>query len=175
MNKRKQILHSYFYAAWDENYLYLAARVFDEYVVVNIAPDDLGAFYRTDSIEFYIDPHSEAGIFKLAVLPFDTEGHVQAVRHEDAKPGPISEVAPEVKVASSRTENGYIVEVAIPFKYLGVIPKDGLKLGFCHTVHNSNRRDAKIGEYVRENMLSWIPLPEIWARPEKWGTLELKE
>ena len=175
VNKRKQILHSYFYAAWDENYLYLAARVFDEYVVVNIAPDDLGAFYRTDSIEFYIDPHSEAGIFKLAVLPFDTEGHVQAVRHEDAKPGPISEVAPEVKVASSRTENGYIVEVAIPFKYLGVIPKDGLKLGFCHTVHNSNRRDAKIGEYVRENMLSWIPLPEIWARPEKWGTLELKE
>ncbi|MCD6462597.1 MAG: hypothetical protein J7L52_02730 [Thermotogae bacterium] len=175
VNRRTQILHSHFYAAWNDEYLYLAARVYDEYIVVNIKPDDLAAFYRTDSIEFYLDPSREnpkAGIFKLAVLPFDTEGNPQAVRHEDANPGPISEVAPDVKIASSRTENGYIVEVAIPFKYLGIMPKPGLKIGFCHTIHNSNVRNAKIGAYVRENMLSWVPLPDIWAYPEKWGTLE---
>lgn len=178
VDKRSQILHSHFYAAWNNEYLYLAARVFDEYVVVNIAPNDLGAFYRTDSIEFYLDPsraNSKAGIFKLAVLPFDTEGNVQAVRHEDANPGPISKVAPEVKVASSRTENGYIIEVVIPFKYLGIIPKEGLEIGFCHTIHNSNKKDAKLGEYVRENILSWVPVPDVWARPETWGTLRLAE
>ncbi len=176
VNKRTQILHSYFRAAWDDQYLYLSARVYDEYVVVNIAPDDLGAFYRTDSIEFYLDPSragSKAGIFKLAVLPFDTKGHVQAVRHEDAKPGPISKVAPKVRVASSKTENGYIIEVAIPFEYLGLVPSSGMKIGFCHTVHNSNRRDAKIGEYVRENIISWIPVADVWAHPEVWGTLQL--
>jgi len=178
VDKRSQILHSHFYAAWDDENLYLAAQVFDEYLVVNIAPDDLGAFYRTDSIEFYLDPsraNPEAGVFKLAVLPFDTEGNVQAVRHEDANPGPISKVAPEMKVASSKTDNGYIVEIAIPFEYLSITPKQGMEIGFCHTIHNSNKKDAKLGEYVRENILSWVPVADVWARPEIWGTLRFAE
>ncbi|MEN2983817.1 MAG: glucoamylase family protein [Dictyoglomaceae bacterium] len=177
VDKRKQILHSKFYAMWDEKYLYLYAKVYDELVVINIAPNDIGGFYRTDSIEFYINPKtagSQEGIFKIAVLPFDTAGMVQAVRHEDANPGNIKDVAPEVKVASKRTEYGYDIEISIPFKYLGIIPKEGLKLGFCHTIHNSNKKDADIGAYVRENMLSWVPLGEIWARPEFWATLELQ-
>jgi len=177
VDKKSQILHSKFYAMWDDKYLYLFAKVYDEYVVINIAPNDIGAFYRTDSIEFYLNPQiagSNAGVFKLAVLPFDTAGNVQAVRHEDAKPGNIKDVAPEVKVASKRTDYGYDIEVAIPFEYLGVTPQEGLKLGFCYTIHNSNKKDAAIGAYVRENMLSWIPLGDIWAHPELWGTLELK-
>jgi len=177
VDKKKQILHSNFYALWDNEYLYLYAKVYDEYLVINIAPTDIGAFYRTDSIEFYLNPlvaGSNAGIFKIAILPFDTTGNVQAVRHEDANPGDIKVVAPEVKVASKRTDYGYDIEVAIPWKYLGVIPKEGIKIGFCHTIHNSNKQDAGIGAYVRENMLSWVDLPEIWAHPENWGTLELK-
>lgn len=177
IDKKTQILHSKFYALWDEKYLYFYAKVYDEYVVINIAPTDIGGFYRTDSIEFYINPKvagSQEGVFKLAVLPFDIEGNVQAVRHEDAKPGNIKEVAPEVKVASKRTYYGYDIEVAIPFKYLGLTPKEGLKIGFCHTIHNSNKKDAAVGAYIRENMLSWVPLGDIWARPENWATLELK-
>ncbi|MDK2946362.1 MAG: hypothetical protein PWQ85_1141 [Geotoga sp.] len=177
VDKKSQILHSYFYACWDDENLYLAADVYDEFVVINISPKDVGGYYRTDSIEFYINPQpagSNAGIFKLAILPFDTEGHVQAVRHEDANPGPISKVAPDVEFASHKTDHGYSIEVKIPFKYLGIKPKEGLKIGFSHTVHNSNKKDAKIGEYVRENIISWNPLPDIWANPQYWGTLELK-
>lgn len=177
VDKKTQILHSKFYAMWNEEYLYLFAKVYDEYVVINIAPNDIGGFYRTDSIEFYINPQiaeSKEGIFKIAILPFDTEGNVQAVRHEDAKPGNIKDVAPKVKVASKRTDYGYDIEVEIPFEYLGIVPKEGIKIGFCHTIHNSNKKDAAIGAYVRENMLSWIPLGEIWAHPESWATLELK-
>ncbi len=114
VDKRSQVLHSYFQATWDDENLYLAADVFDEYVVVNITPDDIGGYYRTDSIEFYINPNvagSNAGLFKLAVLPFDTEGNVQAVRHEDSNPGPLSKTAPKVEVASSRTDYGYIIEL----------------------------------------------------------------
>ncbi|AZR73764.1 hypothetical protein BBF96_10430 [Anoxybacter fermentans] len=177
VDKRKQILHSKFYIQWDDKYLYLAADVSDEVVVSNIAPEDKGGYYRTDSIEFYLDPGragSDAGIMKLAILPFDTEGNVQAVRHEDAKPGPIAEVGPDIKVASKRTESGYAIEVAIPFADLGIKPKSGTILGFCHTIHNSNKEDAKIGEYVRTNMLAWNNLPEIWANPELWGQLILE-
>lgn len=178
VDKTRQILHSYFYAMWDDENLYLAARVHDEYVVINIEPTDRGAYYRTDSIEFYIDPgraDSEKGLFKLAMIPFDTEGNPQAVRHEDADPGPITEVAPEVEIASMRTAYGYDVEIKIPLKYLSISPEEGMEIGFSHTIHNSNVRDAQKGAYVRENILSWTPVADIWARPGTWGTLKFEE
>ena len=178
VDKTRQILHSYFYAMWDEENLYLAARVHDEYVVINIEPTDRGAYYRTDSIEFYIDPGragSEKGLFKLAMIAFDTEGNPQAVRHEDASPGPISEVAPDVEIASARTEYGYDVEIKIPLKYLSIEPQPGIEIGFSHTIHNSNVRDADVGAYVRENILSWNPVADVWANPEAWGTLRFEE
>lgn len=178
VDKRTQILHSYFSVAWDDENLYIAAEVYDEYVVINISPDDVGGYYRTDSVEFYINPSiagSNAGLFKIAILPFDTEGKVQAVRHEDSNPGPISKTAPNVEVASSRTDYGYIIELKIPFEYLGITnPQPNLKLGFSHTIHNSNKKDASLGAYVRENIISWNPLPDIWANPQNWGMIELK-
>jgi len=128
-------------------------------------------------LEFYIDPSragSDAGIMKLAILPFDTEGNPQAVRHEDANPGKISDVAPEIKVATKRTDYGYDLEFKVPVKYLNLEPAPGMNLGFCYTIHNSNMKDAGLGEYVRENIISWNNLPDIWAHPENWGTLTLK-
>jgi len=179
IDKKAQILHSYFSVAWDDENLYISADVYDEYVVINITPDDVGGYYRTDSVEFYINPSiagSNAGLFKIAILPFDTEGNVQAVRHEDANPGPISKSASKVEVASNRTDYGYIIELKIPFEYLGITnPQPNLKLGFSYTIHNSNKKDASLGEYVRENIISWNPLPDIWANPQNWGTIELKE
>lgn len=177
VDKRKQILNGRFYAKWDDQYLYLAADVADEYVVVNIAPQDKGAYYRTDSIEFYLDPGragSQAGLMKLAILPFDTEGNVEAVRHEDARPGPVAVTNPGIKVASKRTDKGYSIEVAIPLADLGIEAQPGVTLGFSQTIHNSNAKNAKVGEYVRTNMLAWNNLPEVWAHPEYWGELTLQ-
>lgn len=177
VNPEKQILNSKFFAQWDQSALYLAVDVADEKVVSNLLPGDLGSFYRTDSIEFYIQApknDSEATIMKLAVLPFDTVGNVAAVRHEDADPGPIKRVAPEMEIASKKTDKGYSIEIKIPWVYLNIFPKTGVELGFCQTIHNSNQADAEIGKYVRENMLSWNNLPEIWSNPDFWGTLILE-
>lgn len=177
VNKKNQLLNSKFYAQWDEEYLYIAVEVQDEVVVSNIKPTDHMGFYRTDSIEFYIDPArggKGSGLMKLAILPFDTEGNVQAIRHEDANPGHVNQSAPGLKIASMKSEQGYRIELAIPFKVLGVEGKPGVVLGFSHTVHNSNNRDAKLGEYVRTNLLAWNNLPEVWNNPDLWGELTLK-
>jgi hypothetical protein len=177
VDKTKQVLNSTFYVQYDDEYLYLAANVEDEYVVINIKPEDQGAYYRTDSVEFYIDP-SRAGVeghlTKIAVLPFDTEGNVQAVRHEDAKPGPIAQTSPGTLVASKRTERGYIVELAIPLANLGIKAEPGTTLGFSHVVHNSNDKNARTGQYVRTNIIGWNNLTEVWATPDLWGDLVLE-
>ncbi|MEW6045068.1 MAG: glucoamylase family protein [Bacillota bacterium] len=177
VDRARQVLHGRFAAQWDEQFLYLAAEVTDPVVVSNIAPDDRKAFYRTDSVEFYIDPSragSAAGIMKLAILPFDTAGHVQAVRHEDARPGPIDQTAPGVLVASRRTADGYALEVALPLEHLGIEGKPGVSVGFSFTIHNTSNRNAGTGEYVRTNMLAWNNVPAVWANPDLWGTLTLE-
>ena len=169
-----QTLHSRFAIRYDAETLYLAADVSDDTVVSNIAPDDLKNFYRTDSVEFYLDPHNDTGLFKLSVLPFDTEGNVQAVRHEDAQPGPISTTAPGAEVASSRTDGGYIVEVKIPLTLLGVTGQAGTELGFSHVIHNANDANAAVGANVRENIIGWNPVPDVWITPERWSVLTLE-
>lgn len=177
VDKARQVLNSTFYVQYDDEYLYIAANVEDEYVVINIKPEDQAGYYRTDSVEFYIDTSragSDAGLMKLAVLPFDTEGNVQAVRHEDANPGPIARTNPEIRVASARTERGYAIEVAIPLADLGIKAEPGVTLGFCHVVHNSNDRDAKIGQYARTNIIAWNNLTEVWGSPDLWGKLILE-
>jgi len=167
-----------FSAMWDETNLYLVADVTDTILVSNIEPDDLHSFYRTDSIEFYLQPDrfipDAEGIFKIAAIPFDTDGNPQGVRHEDMNPGPISSVAPDVQIASSKTSTGYIIEIAIPWKYLNIDPDSGDKLGFTFTIHNTYFTDAEPGEYVRTGMLSWTPVPVVWARPSTWGILMLE-
>jgi len=170
-------LSSEFAAVWSADTLYLAARVVDPTVVSNIAPDDLQGFYRTDSVEFYLNPGaggSQAGLFKLAVIPFDTEGNVQAVRHEDAAPGPIAETAPGVQVASSATDDGYIIEVAIPLSLLGLDGQAGTQIGFSHVIHNASNAEAEVGAYARENIIGWNPLPNIWQAPEAWSVLRFE-
>ena len=173
-----ETVESRFSAIWDEDYLYLACDVTDTILVSNIEPDDIHSLYRTDSVEFYLQPNrfisTAAGIFKIAAIPFDTEGHPQACRHEDVSPGPISSVAPDVRLASSRTARGYVIEIAIPWRYLGIQPESGVRLGFNHTVQNTYFVDAAPGEYVRTAMLSWVRAPVVWARPTTWGVLTLE-
>ncbi len=169
-----QTLHSRFAVRYDATTLYLAADVSDDTVVSNIAPNDLQNFYRTDSVEFYLDPDNDTGLFKLSVLPFDTEGNVQAVRHEDAQPGPIATTAPGAVVASSRTDGGYIVEVKIPLTLLGVTGQAGTELGFSHVIHNANDANAEVGADVRENIIGWNPVPDVWITPDRWSVLTLE-
>ena len=138
----------------------------DDTVVSNIAPDDLQNFYRTDWAEFYLNPSSNAGLFKLSVISFDTAGNVQAVRHEDAAPGPIATTAPGAEVASSRTDTGYIVEVKLPLTLLGIPGTAGTELGFSHVIHNANDAAAEVGADVRENIIGWNPLPDISITPD---------
>ncbi len=52
VDKTRQVLNSTFYVQYDDECLYIAANVEDEYVVINIKPEDQAGYYRTDSVEF---------------------------------------------------------------------------------------------------------------------------
>jgi LmbE family N-acetylglucosaminyl deacetylase len=164
--------------AYDDRFLYVLVRVKDDMIVSNIAPDDIKGHWRSDSVEICVDPtpRSESTLttFKMGVFPWDTAGNVRAERDADANQGPIEETAPETRLASKHTEDGYLIETAIPWSSIGAKPEAGKQLGFNVILYDGDKKGARIGENINEGRLAWSYRPGIWGRPEQWGALRLK-
>jgi signal transduction histidine kinase len=73
----------------------------------------------------------------------------------------------DFRFASSRTEDGFSVEVAIPWRHIGVKPRPGAALRFDLT----NDDDDDGG--VREGQRTWSGYDRNWADPSRFGVLRL--
>jgi len=163
--------------AHDGRRLWIDVEVTDDVVVTNIAPNDIRGHWRTDSVEVCLDPRPGSehtlGCYKLGIFPFDLTGRVRAARDADASQGPVEETAPETRIASSRTPNGYRVRAVIPFSEIG-LKKGQKELGFNIIIYDGDKRDAAVGENINESRIAWAPRPGVMGRPEDWGRLALE-
>ncbi len=167
-----------FRVAYDPQTLFVEVDVADDVVVTNIAPDDIRGHWRSDSVEICIDPaagaESTVDCFKVGIFPFDTTGVVRAARDADARQGIIEETAPGMRVASRRTQAGYRIQAAIPFKVIGIEPAIGKRLGFNVIIYDGDKANAAIGENINKSRLAWSPRSGVPGRPEDWGRLDLE-
>jgi len=170
-----------FQIAYDDAYLYVAVHVADQTVVSNIAPNDIKGHWRSDSVEITIDPHgpgvSEHTLttFKTGIFPFDTEGNIQAERDADAQQGAIAITAPDMQFASKRTEDGYNLEVAIPWNSVPGELAPGAGFGFDVLLYDCDKADAAVGENCNEARTAWSAWGEIQGNPRLWGHATLEE
>ncbi len=170
-----------FSVAYDDDFLYVAVEVMDDVVVSNIAPNDVKGHWRSDSVEITVDPAGPGAsehtltTFKTGIFPFDTEGNVQAERDADANQGIISLTAPDMQVASSRTDSGYILEVAIPWNAVPGEVAPGDTIGFNVLLYDCDKADAAIGENCNEARTAWSAWGSIQGLPRLWGHLTLAE
>ncbi len=163
--------------AYDDTYLYVAFEVEDDKYVsysgsdqryfLGDAPqllldtDLLGDFYDTglsaDDLQVDLFPGefdrddvyiSRAGLWRLDTLR--------------------SRLFREARVAAVSTETGYFVEAALPWKYLGVVPEPGTRLGIAVSVSDNDTPKTD----VQECMISTAPKRD-WRNPTTWGTLVL--
>lgn len=120
-----------FAAAADESFLYLVAAVADD----NIISGEHGAdYWNEDSVEFYLNGTGDLdlgsyqdGVFQITIpalnagLPSE-EAIIAGVRGETA----------EARTVTVATEEGYAVEIAVPFKsgVWDITPENGASLGF---------------------------------------------
>jgi hypothetical protein len=128
-------------------------------------------------VEICLDPVGGAehtmGCYKLGIFPFDTAGQVRAARDADANQGPVEETAPETRLASRRTDDGYRIQAAIPFKEIGLSPGKK-RLGFNLIIYDGDKRDAALGENINKSRLAWAPRSGVQGRPEDWGRIDLE-
>ena len=74
----------------------------------------------------------------------------------------------EIVMASRRTEDGYVVEAAIPWKSLGFTPAEGATLGIAASISDNDSPE----EDAQQCMISSAP-ERNFRDPTTWGTLYL--
>ncbi|HXV65554.1 MAG TPA: sugar-binding protein [Vicinamibacteria bacterium] len=166
-----------FRLAYDEDYLYIGARVLDDVVVCNIAPDDIKAQLRSDAIGITVDPsgtsQDTATVLQAAAFPCTTEGFgARGFRDADANQGPMEQTAPGMEVASRRSEDGYTFEARIPWNAMPHQPKPGDEIGLNVVIYDGDDADARVGANISESGLAWAAfewggkqaLPYLWPR-----------
>jgi hypothetical protein len=166
-----------FWLGYDARALYVGIRVHDETVVCNIAPDDVRAQLRSDAIGVTVDPsgasRDTSTTLQAAAFPCTTAGFgARGFRDADANQGLMEETAPGMEVASRRLDDGYAVELAIPWSTMPRQPAPGDEIGLNVVIYDGDLKDARVGANISESGLAWAAfewggkqaLPYLWPR-----------
>jgi hypothetical protein len=165
--------------AYDQNYLFVGFWVEDDGYVGYAGEDQ--RYFRGDAPQLLLD-------LDLAVDYWDEQVNADDVQI-DLTPGQIGEEFfldsraalwqldtlesrefTEALVAAAPTGRGYFLEAALPWKYLGLFPESGTRLGIAASVSDNDTPD----QAVQECMISTAPNRD-WKNPITWGTLLLAE
>jgi hypothetical protein len=166
-------LSSSFRLGWDNQYLYVAAKVHDDKYVQNSTGSNI---YKGDSIEvlldtdFYGDFYSQQlnyDDYQLGISPGnpDTKGTKEAFLWF---PRDISGSRSHVKIGSDMWQSGYRVTAAIPWSTFGVTPYAGEHFGFVFSTSN----DDNDANPEQDSMVSSDPGRHL-TNPTTWQELIL--
>jgi len=158
---------------WDDNNLYIAARVRDDRYVQKATGSKL---YRGDGIEILVDTNVSKDFYLDELDKDDYQLGVSAglnspgtdmeayLWYPAAKAGSYQ----IVKMAALTTDNGYRIEVKVPWSLLGIRPDVGQHYGFAFSVSDNDRS----GEVVQQSMVSNVAT-RVLTDPTTWGDLRL--
>ncbi|NPA31416.1 MAG: hypothetical protein GXO37_05385 [Chloroflexi bacterium] len=167
-----QDLSGRLWVAWDPDYLYLAWDVTDDVFVQT----QHGAWlYRGDSVEILVDTNL-AYDFYNRYLDFDDyqigfspgqppgQGTEAWLWYPQSLAGPVL----GARVAAQPTDQGYTVEVALPWHRLNLVPMPGLDVGFAASISDNDLP----GRAVQQTLASTSPFRHL-TDPTTWGELLL--
>lgn len=177
--KGENDLSSSLMVGWDDNYLYIAARVKDDVHVQGATGERL---FRGDSVEVLLDTNVSKDYhqdelsnddYQLGLSP----GTFSAGTEGGTKPEsylwyPRNKAGAyvQVKVAATKTDNGYRIEAKIPWSLYGIKNPDiGWHFGFVFSVSDND----KTGANEQQSMVSTSSKRSL-ADPTTWGDLELR-
>jgi serine/threonine-protein kinase len=161
--------------AWDNNNLYLAVTVADDIHAQNQSGN---LIFQGDSVDMQLDTNRQGDLssslssddFQITLSPGDFNTlPPSAFRWTANNSGSIVN-APEhgIVVQAQRTESGYTIEAAVPWRDLNMTPSTGMVLGASFNATDNDR----VGTAVQEVFYSHIASRTLLS-PNTWGTLTL--
>jgi hypothetical protein len=133
---------------WDQDYLYLTVRVYDEAI-----KDDSDNPEDDDSVEFYIDADNSRNSRYDGVNDYRMTfawGREQVI----LDPKSPQNLSPDLKYELKTTADGYVLEAKIPWKMLGIQVGVKSRIGVEVEVNDDDdggARDKKISWLARED------------------------
>lgn len=163
-----------FKIAWDEQYLYIGVIVRDTKFVQNAdgyyiyLGDSLEILFDTDLAGDYASETLSSDDFQIGFSPGDlrdnnpgAEGYLW---YPKDKAGTLS----NAQIGGWLTDDGYMMEVALPWTVLGVTPLNGQTFGFLFSVSDNDSVTAD----EQHTMVSFAPGRKL-LDPTTWRTLIL--
>ncbi len=181
---------------WDQDYLYLAADVEDHFLAINELGNDNPKLYFNDALEVYLDAKADSKtsmdlndyqflvdikgqktVFKGnkwmmldgARVPKDYEGTNIVFNAMAALRGTYND--------STDMDDGYFMEIAIPWSAVGIVPKEGtkLKMDLCFDDVDtlSNIRQWPLDFHPAVLQYTSITGKTDFGFPQYWPTLTL--
>jgi hypothetical protein len=160
---------------WDNTYLYLAAQVTDEDYEQSAQGAEL---YMGDSLEVLLDTNLAADFFTKELSPDDFQLGVSPGRGAVGAnteaflwfPSSISGARTNVLISVQGMDDGYNVEVAIPWVIFEISPQANQHYGFVFSISDND----KDGSILQQSMISNVPDRRL-TNPMTWGDLLLKK
>jgi hypothetical protein len=141
------------FLGWDRNNLYIALKITDDIINQTIRGKNL---YQGDHVELFIDTDItdtattifNEDDFQIGLSPGNLAGTGDFLLDIDPEAfiwTPASKVnkTPEIKIASSRTADGYIIEAAVPFSVLGIKPAKEVKFRLDVCISDTDELDGQ--------------------------------
>jgi hypothetical protein len=177
---------------WDNDYLYIAAKMEEKHVWANLTERDQIVFHDND-FEVFLEPgNSGHRYFEYEINALNTMFDLYLPQPYRANanyfiPWDSKALKHAVKVTGtlndpSDEDEGWTVELAIPFKDISSAPQDGniWRLGFSRVEWDIEIADNK---YVKKTDVNGKTLPEnnwVWSpqgainmhMPERWGYIQ---
>jgi len=151
-------------ALWDNSNLYVIVKIIDN----DLQNDSGDSWYFDDAVEIFVDGDNSKGdsYDNSNDFQWGIRWNSNSVNAGGSNPGN-STAGIEYEIAE--TENGYNIEVAIPWSTINVTPSEGHTIGFDVALNDDD------GGGERENKISWNAQEDnAWQNPSLFGSVNLK-
>ncbi len=139
-----------FRLGWDERGLLVLLSVRDD---VHIENDELPKLYEKDSVEVYAaTERGAADLYQVQIGPGmdPRRGELRHIFSDFRKDEKLAKEPLAFTIEQKRADGSYAMEMLLPWRNLGISPKDGVELAF-QLVVNDNDGDGRI------TRLQWFP------------------
>jgi hypothetical protein len=173
--KNSQDLEGSFRVGWNDTYLYLAVKVYDDKYVQNATGENI---YKGDSIELLFDTNLYGDLYSSSLSSDDYQigispgkGSINGSKEAyiwfpTDKDGSLSDVL----ISSSENDGIYRVEIGIPWKVFNVTPSSGQQFGFGLSVSDNDNTS----ENIQQSMVSNLAKRSL-VNPTTWTVLTLSK
>lgn len=145
-------LEGVIYFAWDKRFLYFAAQVHDDSIVLRRANGDI---WRDDLLELFIDPAGDGLFWKSSSdfqLGFRVDSQTKKARTWSwfRSPGDPSAEG-NVRARGFGEKDRYVIEGAIKWSFLGIVPETKKEIRITPSVHDmdEDRSEGKLTWFFR--------------------------